>query len=110
MDTRRGIRGRPSGNDLHCSATVDKTVARKCLTEERFARMIDIPAHLVPHARFRRPVPCFTAPVYAGSDREAPRSPARRRREDTRMDDVVNRFARELADAIAAAVAENPQV
>lgn len=26
------------------------------------------------------------------------------------MDDVVNRFARELADAIAAAVSENPQV
>jgi hypothetical protein len=26
------------------------------------------------------------------------------------MDDVVNRFARELADAIAGAVAENPQV
>ena len=26
------------------------------------------------------------------------------------MDDVVNRFARELADAIAAAVAENAQV
>ena len=26
------------------------------------------------------------------------------------MDDVVNRFARELADAIAAAVADNPQV
>ena len=26
------------------------------------------------------------------------------------MDDVVNRFARELADAIAAAVAGNPQV
>jgi hypothetical protein len=26
------------------------------------------------------------------------------------MDDVVNRFARELADAIAVAVAENPQV
>src|SRR5688572_18074243 len=26
------------------------------------------------------------------------------------MDDVVNRFARELDDAIAAAVAENPQV
>jgi len=26
------------------------------------------------------------------------------------MDDVVNRFARELADAIASAVAENPQV
>jgi alkanesulfonate monooxygenase SsuD/methylene tetrahydromethanopterin reductase-like flavin-dependent oxidoreductase (luciferase family) len=26
------------------------------------------------------------------------------------MEDVVNRFARELADAIAAAVAENPQV
>jgi hypothetical protein len=26
------------------------------------------------------------------------------------MDDVVNRFARELADAIAAAVAANPQV
>ncbi len=26
------------------------------------------------------------------------------------MDDVVNRFARELADTIAAAVAENPQV
>jgi hypothetical protein len=25
------------------------------------------------------------------------------------MEDVVNRFARELADAIAAAVAENPQ-
>ena len=26
------------------------------------------------------------------------------------MDDVVNRFAKELADAIAATVAENPQV
>src|SRR5436190_20600268 len=26
------------------------------------------------------------------------------------MDEVVNRFARELADAISAAVAENPQV
>ncbi len=26
------------------------------------------------------------------------------------MDDVVNQYARELADAIAAAVAENPQV
>ncbi len=26
------------------------------------------------------------------------------------MDDLVNRFAKELADAIAAAVAENPQV
>ena len=26
------------------------------------------------------------------------------------MDDVVNRFARELADAIAAAVAENPEI
>jgi hypothetical protein len=26
------------------------------------------------------------------------------------MDDVVNRFARELADAIATAVADNPQV
>jgi len=26
------------------------------------------------------------------------------------MDDVVNRFAKDLADAIAAAVAENPQV
>ena len=26
------------------------------------------------------------------------------------MDDVMNRFAKELADAIAAAVAENPQV
>ncbi len=26
------------------------------------------------------------------------------------MDDVVNRFARELADAIAAAVAESPEV
>lgn len=26
------------------------------------------------------------------------------------MDDIVNRFARELADAIAAAVADNPQV
>src|SRR6266540_5823408 len=39
-----------------------------------------------------------------------PGTPARRRREGTQMDDVVNRFARELADAIAAAVAENPQV
>src|SRR2546426_4152266 len=43
-------------------------------------------------------------------DREAPRYPARRRRRDAQMDDVVNRFARELADAIAAAVAENAQV
>jgi len=32
------------------------------------------------------------------------------REEGYRMDDVVNRFARELADAIAAAVADNPQV
>src|SRR5438128_1621673 len=39
-----------------------------------------------------------------------PGTPARRRREGSKMDDVVNRFARELADAIAAAVAENPQV
>jgi hypothetical protein len=30
--------------------------------------------------------------------------------EEQEMDDVVNRFAKELADAIAAAVAENPQV
>src|SRR3982074_3228803 len=34
----------------------------------------------------------------------------RRRVEGTRMDDVVSGCARELADAIAAAVAENPQV
>ena len=52
----------------------------------------------------------FTALVLAGSDREAPRNPARRRGEAKQMDDVVNRFARELADAIATAVAENPQV
>src|ERR1700683_5272626 len=44
------------------------------------------------------------------SGREAPRYPARRRRGREQMDDVVNRFARELADAIAAAVAESPQV
>jgi hypothetical protein len=30
--------------------------------------------------------------------------------EGVAMDDVVNRFAKELADAIAAAVAENPEV
>jgi hypothetical protein len=30
--------------------------------------------------------------------------------EDQSMDDVVNRLARELADAIAAAVADDPQV
>src|SRR3990172_1451387 len=36
--------------------------------------------------------------------------PARRREGGSSMDDVVNRFARELADAIAGAVAENPQV
>jgi hypothetical protein len=49
--------------------------------------------------------------VSAGSDREALRYPARQRvMEGSSMDDVVNRFARELADAIAAAVAENPQV
>src|ERR1700752_5137532 len=47
----------------------------------------------------------------AGSDRETPRIPARgRAEEEAGMDDVVNRFANELADAIAAAVAENPQV
>src|SRR5213592_2356806 len=46
----------------------------------------------------------------ADSDWEAPRNPARRRRRERGMDDVVNRFARELADAIAAAVAENAQV
>src|SRR3981081_966313 len=39
-----------------------------------------------------------------------PGIPARRRRRGKQMDEVVNRFARELADAIAAAVAENPQV
>src|SRR5262247_1786396 len=45
------------------------------------------------------------------ADREAPRIPGPgAREEEYRMDDVVNRFARELADAIAAAVAENPQV
>src|SRR5215204_7562176 len=39
------------------------------------------------------------------------RIPARRRvLGGAGMDDVVNRFAKELADAIAAAVAENPQV
>src|SRR6059058_4772369 len=32
------------------------------------------------------------------------------KREDQSMDDVVNRLARELADAIAAAVADDPQV
>src|SRR5713101_2366767 len=55
------------------------------------------------------PIPAHR-PGVAGSDREAPRNPARRREGGSRMDDVVNRFARELADAIAAAVAENPQV
>src|SRR5687768_352010 len=35
---------------------------------------------------------------------------ARRQAGGSSMDDVVNRFARELADAIAAAVAENPEV
>src|SRR5204862_1234860 len=49
-------------------------------------------------------------PGVGSSDREAPRNPARRRRGGRQMDDVVNRFARELADAIAAAVAENAQV
>ncbi|HXD18695.1 MAG TPA: hypothetical protein VN654_16895 [Vicinamibacterales bacterium] len=40
-----------------------------------------------------------------------PGFPARRRfEEEAGMDDVVNRFAKELADAIAAAVADNPQV
>src|SRR5450759_3436315 len=48
--------------------------------------------------------------VYSGSDRKRYRNPARRRRRGSMTDDVVNRFARELADAIAAAVAENPQV
>src|SRR5881409_2602129 len=43
-------------------------------------------------------------------DRAAPRLAARRRRRGHNMDDIVNRFARELADAIAAAVAENAKV
>src|SRR4051812_18044186 len=38
---------------------------------------------------------------------DASRRAGRRPEEDIGMDDVVNRFARELADAIAAAVAEN---
>src|SRR3954467_8753209 len=43
--------------------------------------------------------------------REAPPGPRPGgRMEERGMDDVVNRFARELADAIAAAVAENAQV
>src|SRR5205814_7373745 len=47
--------------------------------------------------------------VHAGLDWEAPRTrPGGVGR--NQMDEVVNRFARELADAIAAAVAENPQV
>jgi hypothetical protein len=36
--------------------------------------------------------------------------PARGRRSGGTMDDVVNRLARELADAIAAAVADDPRV
>src|SRR4051812_11216960 len=51
-----------------------------------------------------------TALVQAGSDREAPGTRPGARGRAVRMDDVVNRFARELADAIAAAVADNPQV
>jgi hypothetical protein len=42
-------------------------------------------------------------------DRERPRIPAGGGEEGRRMEDV-NRFARELADAIAAAVAEHPKV
>jgi hypothetical protein len=57
------------------------------------------------------PDPCHASPACAGSDWETPRNPARRRfEEEAGMDDVVNRFAKELADAIAAAVADNPQV
>ena len=40
----------------------------------------------------------------------APEVPRARGEEHKRMDDVVNRFARELADAIAGAVAEDPKV
>jgi hypothetical protein len=40
----------------------------------------------------------------------APEAPRPRNEEHKRMDDVVNRFARELADAIAGAVAEDPKV
>jgi hypothetical protein len=50
-------------------------------------------------------------PGRAGSDREdAPDPGPAARQEEQEMDDVVNRFAKELADAIAAAVADNPQV
>jgi hypothetical protein len=52
-----------------------------------------------------------TSPVCAGSDRETPPDPGPvAETGGAGMDDVVNRFAKELADAIAAAVADNPQV
>jgi hypothetical protein len=40
----------------------------------------------------------------------SPEAPRARGEDNKRMDDVVNRFARELADAIAGAVAEDPKV
>src|SRR5262245_48184754 len=58
--------------------------------------------------RVSRPIPVHLRRL-SGSDRGALRIPAGARG-GSRMDDVVNRFARELADAIAGAVAENPQV
>src|SRR5215218_8633661 len=53
----------------------------------------------------RSPAASPARPVCVG---ECPR-PIRRRQGETHMDDV-HRFARELADAIAAAVAANPEV
>src|SRR5205823_8201397 len=58
----------------------------------------------------RRPGPIHRRGVGRLQTGRSPRNPARLRREEPQMDDVVNRFAKELADAIAAAVAENTQV
>src|SRR5919108_3804385 len=50
----------------------------------------------------------FSGPQFGSGDAPGFPAPAAVRR--SRMDDVMNRMARELSDAIAAAVAEDPRV
>src|SRR5262245_16119357 len=58
----------------------------------------------------RRPIPVHRHGVGRLRSGGVTGPSSRGAQEEPEMDDVVNRFARELADAIAAAVAENPQV
>src|SRR6187431_224278 len=67
----------------------------------------------IPAAQPRLQLSFVTRPVRSAPDRRIgirPGFPAPAAVRRTRMDDVVNRMARELSDAIAAAVAEDPRI